>query len=132
MIYAWRYPQSIHRSVMIGVNPPGHFLWDAPTIEEQIGRYAELCSRDASCNKRTDDLAALVKRMSVDMPDRWLFLPIREGNVLVYSFFGLMESTSAQWPLSAPVTLDSLLSADEGDAVMASVVLHQLLPIPFV
>src|SRR4051794_17077660 len=27
MIYAWRYPRSIHRSVMIGVNPPGHFLW---------------------------------------------------------------------------------------------------------
>src|SRR5207237_2304321 len=23
MIYAWRYPKSIHRSVMIGVNPPG-------------------------------------------------------------------------------------------------------------
>ena len=28
MIYAWRYPKSIHRSVMIGVNPPGHFLYD--------------------------------------------------------------------------------------------------------
>ena len=27
MIYAWRYPKSIHRSVMIGVNPPGNFLW---------------------------------------------------------------------------------------------------------
>ena len=31
MIYSWRYPRSIHRSVMIGVNPPGHFLWDAKT-----------------------------------------------------------------------------------------------------
>ena len=29
MIYSWRYPSSIHRSVMIGVNPPGHFIWDA-------------------------------------------------------------------------------------------------------
>ena len=29
MIYSWRYPESIHRSVMIGVNPPGNFLWDA-------------------------------------------------------------------------------------------------------
>src|SRR5215207_1067477 len=26
MIYSWRYPKSIHRSVMIGVNPPGHFV----------------------------------------------------------------------------------------------------------
>src|SRR6266487_5014094 len=28
MIYSWRYPKSIHRSVMIGVNPPGNFLWN--------------------------------------------------------------------------------------------------------
>ena len=28
MIYGWRHPRSIQRSVMIGVNPPGHFVWD--------------------------------------------------------------------------------------------------------
>ena len=45
MIYAWRYPRSIHRSVMIGVNPPGHFLWDPKATDEQIGRYSRLCAR---------------------------------------------------------------------------------------
>ena len=40
MIYAWRYPRSIHRSVMIGVNPPGHFLWSPKTTDEQIRRYS--------------------------------------------------------------------------------------------
>jgi pimeloyl-ACP methyl ester carboxylesterase len=44
MIYAWRYPESIHRSVMFGVNPPGHLVYDPETTDEQIGRYAELCS----------------------------------------------------------------------------------------
>src|SRR5213595_3271243 len=44
MIYAWRYPQRIHRSVMIGVNPPGNYLWDAKTTGEQIRRYAALCA----------------------------------------------------------------------------------------
>ena len=53
MIYAWRYPKRIHRSVMIGVNPPGKFLWDAKTTGEQIRRYAALCARDASCRDRT-------------------------------------------------------------------------------
>ena len=43
MIYAWRYPSRVHRSVMIGVNPPGGFLWDAKTIGEQIRKYAALC-----------------------------------------------------------------------------------------
>ena len=45
IIYSWRYPDSIHRSMMIGVNPPGHFLWDPRTTDEQIGRYAALCAK---------------------------------------------------------------------------------------
>src|ERR671936_215689 len=42
MIYAWRYPKRFHRWVMVGVTPPGHFLWDAQTTGEQIRRYAAL------------------------------------------------------------------------------------------
>ena len=57
MIYAWRYPKSIHRSVMIGVNPPGKFLWDAKTTGEQVERYAALCAQASDCRSRTADLA---------------------------------------------------------------------------
>jgi pimeloyl-ACP methyl ester carboxylesterase len=116
MIYAWRYPENIHRSVMIAVNPPGNFLWDPKTTNEQIGRYAELCSKDESCSERTDDLAASMGETGADIPDRWFFLPIKEGNVRVASFYGLMESTVENAPLSSPMTLNSWLSADEGDA----------------
>jgi len=116
MIYSGRYPESLHRSVMIGVNPPGHFLWDAQTTNEQIGRYSDLCSKDDTCSKRTDDLAASMRETAAHVPDRWFFLPIKEGNVRVASFYGLMESTSESAPLSAPMTLSSWLSAAEGDA----------------
>ena len=105
LIYSWRYPKSIHRSVMIGANPPGNFVWDAKTTDEQIQRYSELCAKDETCSKRTDDLAASMRRTAADIPDRWLFLPIKEGNVRVASFYGLMESTSEAAPLSAPMTL---------------------------
>ena len=74
MIYAWRYPESIHRSVMISVNPPGHFLWDPETTNELIGRYSDYCAKDASCSTRTDDLAALMGR--TDVPEHWFFLPV--------------------------------------------------------
>src|SRR6266508_565999 len=117
LIYSWRYPGSIHRSVMIGVNSPGHFLWNAQTTDEQIGRYADLCSKDESCGKRTDDLAATMRRTDAEIPERWWFLPIKDGNVRVASFLGLMESrTSDAAPISAPMILDSWLSAAEGDA----------------
>jgi pimeloyl-ACP methyl ester carboxylesterase len=114
MIYAWRYPKSIHRSVMIGVNPPGNFLWDAKTTDEQMARYADLCSKDEDCSKRTDDLAATMRR--TDIPKRWAFLPIKEANVRIATFYGLMESTSESAPLSAPMTLGSWTSAADGDA----------------
>jgi uncharacterized membrane protein YdfJ with MMPL/SSD domain/pimeloyl-ACP methyl ester carboxylesterase len=115
LIYSWRYPRSIHRSVMIGVNPPGHFMWDAKTFDEQIGRYAALCSQDAGCSKRTDDLAASIRTTSAHMPDRFWFLPIKKGNVRAGSLFGLFETTSENAPLTAPMALDTWLSAAEDD-----------------
>ena len=115
MIYGWRYPESIHRSVMVAVNPPGAFLLDADTTDEQIGRYAALCADDDSCRTRTDDLAATMRRTAADIPDRWLFLPIKDGNVQVVSMFGLIDSTPAASPTPAPMTLDAWLSAAEGD-----------------
>jgi pimeloyl-ACP methyl ester carboxylesterase len=114
MIYAWRYPERIHRSVMIAANPPGNFLWDPETTDEQIARYAEYCSKDAGCRDRTADLAATMR--STEIPERWLFLPIKEGNVRAASHYGLMESTVEAAPLHAPMTIDSWLSAAEGDA----------------
>jgi pimeloyl-ACP methyl ester carboxylesterase len=114
MIYAWRYPESIHRSVMMSVNPPGHFLWDPKTTKELIGRYSDYCSKDASCSKRTDDLAALMGR--TDVPDHWFFLPVKDSSVPFASYFGLMETTSESAPLNGPMTLNSWLSAADDDA----------------
>jgi pimeloyl-ACP methyl ester carboxylesterase len=114
LIYAWRYPESLHRSVLIGANPPGHFLFDEKTTSQEIARYAKLCSEDEGCRERTDDLAASLRRTHI--PDRWLFLPIEEGNVRIASFFGLMESTSEAAPVSGPMTIDTWLDSSEGDA----------------
>jgi len=116
MVYGWRHPQRIHRSVMIGVNPPGHFLWDAKTTGEQIDRYAALCAKDASCHSRTPNLAATIHSAYDDIPGRFWFLPIRKGNVKAAGFFGLMNATSdGGGPLNGPWTIDTLRSADKGD-----------------
>jgi pimeloyl-ACP methyl ester carboxylesterase len=114
MIYAWRYPESVHRSVMIGVNPPGHFVWDTKTNDEQIERYAELCSQDTSCSGRTEDLAAMMS--STAIPGDWFFLPIETGTARVGSFYSLVETTSEIAPLSSPMAIDTWLAASHGDA----------------
>jgi pimeloyl-ACP methyl ester carboxylesterase len=116
MIYAWRYPKRIHRSVMIAVNPPGNFIWRGKTIDEQVRRYSDYCAKDRSCSKRTDDLAALMRRKAHHMPDRWLFLPIKDGHARAATFFGLMETTPENAPLTAPMVNDSWLAAEDDDA----------------
>lgn len=117
MIYAWRYPKSIDRSVMIGVNPPGNFLWDAKTTGEQIRRYSALCAQATSCRSRTPNLAASVKSVFAHVPSHWLFLPIKKGDFEAAAFFGLIDETSAgDGPIAAPLTINTLLSAGKGDA----------------
>src|SRR5262245_6756750 len=116
MIYSWRYPKRVHRSVMIGANPPGHFLWDAATTGEQLERYAARCASDTSCRSRTPDLAASIHSAYEELPGKWWFLPIRKGNVELGSFWGLMHTTTdGAGPLNGPWTIDTLLEADDGD-----------------
>ncbi len=116
MIYAWRYPKAIHRSVMIAVNPPGNFLWSGKATDEQLRKYAAYCAQDDTCGRRADDLVATLKRTNEDIPDSYFGLPIKKGNVRVASFYGMFETTSESAPLTAPMTLGSWLAADDGDA----------------
>ena len=66
---------------MLGVNSPGHFVWEPSTIDSQLRHYAGLCAQDASCRARTPDLAATVHRVAHAMPSHWLGIPIDPGKV---------------------------------------------------
>jgi pimeloyl-ACP methyl ester carboxylesterase len=120
MIYAWRYPHSINRSVMVSANPPGHYLWSAKTVDEQINRYAAVCAHTGDCRNRTANLTASVHSAYGHIPTHWLFLPIKKGNVQVAGFFGLNNATTAGGgPIASPRTIDTLLSIDKGDGAGA-------------
>jgi pimeloyl-ACP methyl ester carboxylesterase len=114
MIYAWRYPSDVERSVMIGVNPPGNFLWSGTEIDQGIERYSAYCAQDPSCRSRTASLAATVRNTAAHPPGRWLFLPIHQGNVRVATFLGLADAIAGP-PLTGPVTLNSWISAAHGN-----------------
>jgi pimeloyl-ACP methyl ester carboxylesterase len=138
MIYEWMYPDSLHRVAMLAVNPPGHFLWEAENIDAQIEDYAELCARDAECSARTVDLAASMRHVSDNMPDRWLFIPIDGGGVKALTFVMFMESIQppgAPVPLSGPAAIDMWLAAEHGDAsgmALVSLTRNMFLPNLFI
>jgi pimeloyl-ACP methyl ester carboxylesterase len=116
MIYSWMYPNSVDRSVMIGVNPPGNFLYSGAEIDQGIERYSTLCAQQPACRARTANLAASMQHTAAHIPSRWYFLPIKPGNVLVGTFLGLIDGATAADPgLSGPMTLNSWISAAQGD-----------------
>ncbi|MCP4380131.1 MAG: alpha/beta hydrolase [Hyphomicrobiales bacterium] len=109
-IYAQRFPDNVVRSAMIGVNPPGRFIWDPEMIDYQIGLYSDLCAKDPECSERTSDLADTIRQVNADMPGRWLVYPIDPGKVKVVAFAQLFHAETA------PMAIDAYLSAAEGDA----------------
>jgi pimeloyl-ACP methyl ester carboxylesterase len=135
MIYQWRYPNSVDRSVMVGVNPPGNYVYSGAEIDQGIEAYSELCAKQPSCRARTGNLAASMKHTAAHMPSSWLSLPIEPGNVRVGTFLGLTYSTAQASELAGPITLDSWISAAQGDPSglwFLSFMAHLVLPQSFV
>ena len=109
LIYSWMYPESLHRSVMVNVNPPGHFAWEPEVVNAQIRYDAELCKQDPECSSRTDDLAATIQNISHSIPERWLLIPIDPGKVRFLTHFMLFNRGTAT------TVFDAYLAAEEGD-----------------
>jgi pimeloyl-ACP methyl ester carboxylesterase len=133
MIYMWRYPGSLRRVIMIGVNPPGGFVWNPQATDGIIAQYAALCAPDPACRGRTSDLQQTMRGVSAHMPASWMGVPIEPDRVRLMSFFGLHETVAPKGsaPLTGPAVIDAWLSASEGDAgglALLSVLSHALGP----
>lgn len=134
MIYEWVYPHNLHRVIMTGVNPPGSFIWEAGVIDEQIAAYARLCAQDDYCSTRTDDLVETMNKVSENMPRRWLFMPIDEDRVKLFTFLMFTESIQAPGDpvgMSGPNAVDMWLSASKGDPsgmALVSLLSYEFLP----
>jgi pimeloyl-ACP methyl ester carboxylesterase len=109
-VYAHLHPNRVFRSVMIGVNPPGRFVWEPGTIDAQLVYYARLCTQDPGCGLRTRNLAETIRTIAHNMPRRWLVFPIDPGKVKVVSFAMLFSRSTAA------MVFDAYLAAAAGDA----------------
>ena len=109
-IFSYRYPETVKRSIMVSVNPPGRFVWDPETIDRQIEQYSDLWAQDSVYSKKKDDLASCVKRVTHNMPERWLFFKIDPDRVRFATFMGLYHTDGAG------SVFDTFVAADNGDA----------------
>jgi pimeloyl-ACP methyl ester carboxylesterase len=108
-IYAYQHPDIIHRSIMIGVNPPGRFVWEPDTIDHQIEYYSHLCAQDSACCVCTSNLIRTMRNVIEKMPRRWLIFPVDEGKVKVITFALLYHRKTAA------MAFDTYFAAEKGD-----------------
>ncbi len=109
-IYAYMHPESLRRVVQIGVNTPGHFLYDPAVIDKMIEDLGKLCAKDAYCSSRTDDLARTISDVNHNMPTRWLFFNIDPDSVRLGTQFMLYSDADIS------TIVDVYLAAGQGDA----------------
>ena len=108
-IYAYMHPDSLHRLVLIGVNTPGHFIWDRVVLDKMIGHISELCAHDATCSSRTSDFAQTMYDVNHKMPKRWLFFNIDPDTIRLGTQFMFLDNPNM------PMIFDMYLAAGEGD-----------------
>lgn len=125
-IYAYLHPDSLHRLVLIGVNTPGHFIYDPAVLDEMIGHLSKLCAQDVACSSRTDDLARTMYSVNHNMPQRWLVFNIDPGTIRLGTHF-MFFSTGTM-----PMIFDAYLAAADGDpSGLAMVNLLTSMTMPF-
>jgi pimeloyl-ACP methyl ester carboxylesterase len=109
-IYAQLHPDRIVRSIMIGVNPPGHFVWTPEAVDAKLADFAASWARDPQRAARTPDLLASLRTALHRLPRRWLLFPIDPGYVKMMTFVMLYQRPTAA------LAIDALLAAERGDA----------------
>jgi hypothetical protein len=103
------HPDSLRRLVLIGVNTPGHFVYDPAVFDRMIGQFSELCAQDVSCSSRTSDFARTMYDINHNMPERWLFFNIDPDTVRLGTHFMFADNPNMA------VVIDAYLAAAEGD-----------------
>jgi pimeloyl-ACP methyl ester carboxylesterase len=108
-IYSLAHPESLNRSVMIGVNPPGHFIWEPAIIDKQLTYYSELRNKNSGAEEQPVDIAHAMETVLKKMPPRWTVFSINPAKVRVLSFVMLFHQTTA------PMVFDTYIKAAHGD-----------------
>lgn len=108
-IYAYLHPDSLRRLVLIGVNTPGHFIWDPAVFDSLIEHFSELCAQDMTCSGRTSNLAQTMYTVNHNMARRWLFFNIDPDTVRLGTQFMLLDNPNL------PLIFDAYLAAAAGD-----------------
>lgn len=70
LLYSYKYPDIIQRSVMVGANPPGHFVWYPEKTEQILDKYDSIYKATSIFNYQGSIKEAMQTSFE-KMPKRW-------------------------------------------------------------
>lgn len=92
LLFGYKYPNSINKSIMIGVNPPGHFVWWPEKTQEIIKKYDSLYNENHTNNLTIEKSMELSFK---NMPKKWTFFKLDPEKIKATSFVLMYRKPSA-------------------------------------
>lgn len=109
-VYCVRYPQRVHRNLMIGAgNIARHIVWEPDTLDRQLREYGELWKKDTEAVARAPDIIDTMQKVLKSLPPAWRNLPLDPDKIRIATFYMLYETQNAA------LVLDAFAAAGRGE-----------------
>lgn len=110
LLYGYKYPSVINRTIMIGACPPGYFLTRQEQAENTIDYYDSLYKSSVQGSKYKGSIKDAMKRAFDNLPKRWTIFRLDPDKIKAGTTGMLYARGAAVWAFNA-----YFKAANEGD-----------------
>ena len=111
MVYCLRYPQSIHRAIMVEAAFPYDIAFGTPAeFDARLNHINELWKKNPDAVKRSPDIVRTMRNVLAKLPKEYNGMPIDQSKVKLMTSFGITNQRSY-----ANMVFDAYVSAEKGD-----------------
>jgi pimeloyl-ACP methyl ester carboxylesterase len=111
MVYCLRYPQSIHRAIMVEAAFPYDIAFGKPEeFDARLNHINELWKKNAEAVKRSPDIVQTMRNVLAKLPEQYNGVLIDRSKVKLMTSFGITNQRSY-----ANMVFDAYVSAEKGD-----------------
>jgi pimeloyl-ACP methyl ester carboxylesterase len=110
LTYCLRYPDRVHRAVMIEAAFPYDIAYGRPQkVDARFERLNTLWKQDPKAVERSPDIVQTMKKALKKLPPQWQGIPIDPSKVRIVTYLGLYERTYVN------MLFDAYIAAERGD-----------------
>jgi pimeloyl-ACP methyl ester carboxylesterase len=111
MVYCLRYPQSIHRAIMVEAAFPYDIAFGKPAnFDARLIHINELWKKNAEAVKRSPDIVQTMRNVLAKLPKEYNSISIDLSRLKLMTSFGITNQRSY-----ANMVFDAYISAEKGD-----------------